>query len=96
MLRREVKQVLSPRAKHWVGDGFYVSTMFSPFHVDPQLTSPFVLLDHAAPKHFDPTDQRRGVGEHPLGKIGERLVGNEKPDLDDGSYEVGFEGAFEQ
>jgi len=27
--------------------------------------SPFLLLDHAGPTHFEPTTQRRGVGEHP-------------------------------
>lgn len=39
--------------------------------------------------------EQRTVREHPLGKIGERLVGNEKPDKP-GRYEVGFEGAFDQ
>lgn len=33
------------------------------------------------------------VREHPLGKIGERLIGNEKRN-EPGVYEVGFEGAF--
>ncbi len=32
--------------------------------------------------------------EHPLGKIGERLVGNQKKG-EPGAYEVGFEGAFD-
>jgi len=39
--------------------------------------------------------EQRTVREHPLGKIGERLVGDEKPDKP-GKYEVGFEGAFDQ
>lgn len=39
--------------------------------------------------------EQRTIREHPLGKIGERLVGNEKPDKP-GKYEVGFEGAFDQ
>ena len=27
--------------------------------------SPFLLLDHAQPTHFDPVPQPRGVGQHP-------------------------------
>jgi len=27
--------------------------------------SPFLLLDYAGPYHFDPTEQQRGVGQHP-------------------------------
>ena len=50
---------------HWVGDGFPVRSLFS--YNDPvvQQFSPFLLLDYAAPTHFDPTSQRRGVGQHP-------------------------------
>lgn len=60
-----VRQILKPEEHHWVGDGFYVSTLFSPFQIDPQAISPFLLLDHAAPKHFTPSPTKRGVGEHP-------------------------------
>jgi redox-sensitive bicupin YhaK (pirin superfamily) len=56
--------VFAPGPDHWVGDGFYVKTVFSP-QPDAQLLSPFLLLDHAAPKRFDPSPWRRGVGEHP-------------------------------
>ena len=35
------------------------------------------------------------VREHPMGKIGERLVGNQNRD-EPGTYEVGFEGAFDK
>ncbi|NND62608.1 MAG: transpeptidase family protein [Flavobacteriaceae bacterium] len=38
--------------------------------------------------------QQRVVREHPLGKIGERLVGNQNRN-EPGVYEVGFEGAFD-
>ncbi len=62
---QSVAQIVKPTEKHWVGDGFRVSTLFSPHIVDPQILSPFVLLDHAAPKHFDSTTRPRGVGEHP-------------------------------
>jgi redox-sensitive bicupin YhaK (pirin superfamily) len=32
---------------------------------DTQRISPFLLLDYAAPTRFEPTEHRRGVGEHP-------------------------------
>jgi len=54
-----------PTERHWVGDGFHVSTLVSPHRLDPQLISPFLLLDHAAPRRFEPAARRRGVGEHP-------------------------------
>ncbi|MAO07331.1 MAG: penicillin-binding protein [Alteromonas sp.] len=38
--------------------------------------------------------EQKTVREHPLGKIGERLVGNQRRD-NPGVYEVGFEGAFD-
>jgi quercetin 2,3-dioxygenase len=60
-----IAQVLAPEEQHWVGNGFFVSTIFSPHQVDPQLISPFLLMDHAPPKRFAPGATRRGVGEHP-------------------------------
>lgn len=62
---KRITHLLRPRERHWVGDGFLVSTVFSPSHLDAQLLSPFILMDHAAPRHFDPQVRRRGVGEHP-------------------------------
>ncbi|NWC97055.1 MULTISPECIES: pirin family protein [unclassified Pseudomonas] len=53
----------SPRG-HWVGDGFPVRTLFSYDTMGKQI-SPFLLLDHAGPTAFTPTEQRRGVGQHP-------------------------------
>ncbi len=53
----------SPRA-HWVGDGFPVRTLFS-YDTMGKHISPFLLLDHAGPADFTPTDKRRGVGQHP-------------------------------
>ncbi|MGY2045617.1 pirin family protein [Pseudomonas pergaminensis] len=53
----------SPRG-HWVGDGFPVRTLFS-YDTMGKHISPFLLLDHAGPADFTPTDQRRGVGQHP-------------------------------
>jgi redox-sensitive bicupin YhaK (pirin superfamily) len=61
---RPVERVLSRVPEHWVGDGFLVRSVLSP-DGDPKLQSPFLLLDHAARRHFEPASQRRGVGEHP-------------------------------
>lgn len=62
---KPIVHALSARERHWVGDGFAVSTLFSPHLVDAQVLSPFILMDHAAPRHFEPTTTPRGVGEHP-------------------------------
>src|SRR3974390_462631 len=61
---RQTLGVYDPPAPHWVGDGFFVETLLSP-HEQGQNASPFLLLDYAAPRRFEPTTQRRGVGEHP-------------------------------
>ncbi|MBX3629640.1 MAG: pirin family protein [Nitrosomonas sp.] len=50
--------------QHWVGDGFPVRTLFSYSSLGP-IISPFLLFDYAGPVEFAPTEQRRGVGEHP-------------------------------
>jgi redox-sensitive bicupin YhaK (pirin superfamily) len=49
---------------HWVGDGFPVRTMFS-YSTHGADVSPFLLLDYAGPHYFEPTEARRGVGQHP-------------------------------
>ncbi len=61
---RVLTGVYPPGPEHWVGDGFFVKTVFWP-QLDAQMLSPFLLLDHAARKQFDPAGWRRGVGEHP-------------------------------
>jgi len=61
------KKVLSTSSapnRHWVGDGFPVHGMFG-YTGDTKRISPFLLLDYAAPTRFEPTSQRRGVGQHP-------------------------------
>ncbi|MDD5579760.1 MAG: pirin family protein [Methylobacter sp.] len=62
-----VKKLLSIQRStesHWVGNGFPVRTLFSYSGLGPDL-SPFLLLDYAGPMEFAPTNERRGVGEHP-------------------------------
>src|SRR5688572_22059956 len=49
---------------HMVGDGFPVRNLFPSNDLDLQV-DPFLMLDYAGPRHFPPTDQPRGVGEHP-------------------------------
>jgi hypothetical protein len=61
---RALQGVFPPGPEHWVGDGFYVKTVFWP-QLGAQMLSPFLLLDHGARRHFDPSPWRRGVGEHP-------------------------------
>jgi hypothetical protein len=61
---RGVERILKPGPAHWVGDGFLVHGMLAP-DGDPQAQSPFLLLDHASRRHFEPSEKRRGVGEHP-------------------------------
>ncbi len=62
---RKVESIHKPRAPHWVGDGFPVRSLFSYDNLGRERLSPFLMLDYAAPRHFDPADHRRGVGEHP-------------------------------
>ncbi|MCA9727589.1 MAG: pirin family protein, partial [Candidatus Eisenbacteria bacterium] len=63
-VRKEVVSVHDQPPGHWVGDGFAVRSLFSYSEMGAE-TSPFLLLDYAAPREFPPSKQRRGVGEHP-------------------------------
>jgi quercetin 2,3-dioxygenase len=49
---------------HWVGDGFPVRTVFSVQSLGSRI-SPFLLLDYAGPAEFAPSNEPRGVDEHP-------------------------------
>ncbi|HKY62223.1 MAG TPA: pirin family protein [bacterium] len=64
MSQKNLLQIRKSPAGHWVGDGFPVRSMFSYNDGDPAI-SPFLLLDYAGPAEFPPTEERRGVGEHP-------------------------------
>ena len=66
-MRRMEKKVSATHRNpqgHWVGDGFPVRSLFSYDRLGRQL-SPFLLLDYAGPRRFDPAAHPRGVGEHP-------------------------------
>ncbi len=62
---RKVLAVHDAAPPHWVGDGFPVRSIFSYDGLGREALSPFLMLDYAAPRHFDPAAQRRGVGVHP-------------------------------
>lgn len=61
---KRVQGIYSTPHTHWVGDGFPVRSLFS-YESHGKALSPFLLLDHAGPAQFDPTERRRGVGQHP-------------------------------
>ena len=62
---RQIHKIHPAPLPHWVGDGFLVNPMFSHMAGDKR-TDPFLMLDYAAPKKFQPREtQPRGVGQHP-------------------------------
>ncbi len=61
---KDVVSIQLAPPKHWVGDGFHVSSLFS-YNSHGKSLSPFLLLDHASPEQFPPTTRKLGVGEHP-------------------------------
>ena len=64
---REMKQVLrvvGAGSQHWVGDGFPVRNLFPSNGVGAEI-NPFLMLDYAGPKVFEPASEPRGVDEHP-------------------------------
>lgn len=61
---KKVIQRESSAARHWVGNGFPVRSLFS-YSSHPKSMSPFLLLDYAGPHEFAPASQPRGVGQHP-------------------------------
>lgn len=63
-LEKRVLALHRPGSVHTVGDGFHVRNLFPSNEVGERL-SPFLLLDYAGPTRYAPTDEPRGVGEHP-------------------------------
>lgn len=63
---KQVHRIRAVGAGHWVGNGFPVHTIFSYQDADEgRGLSPFLLLDHAGPRHFPPTAAELGVDWHP-------------------------------
>lgn len=65
MADKQILDVRSAPDRHWVGNGFPVHGMFDYRGPGVAQRSPFLMLDYAAPTHFPPTAERRGVGTHP-------------------------------
>ena len=61
---KDIVGIYQPGSTHMVGDGFPVRNLFPSNDLDHEV-SPFLMLDHAGPQYFEPTDHSRGVGEHP-------------------------------
>jgi redox-sensitive bicupin YhaK (pirin superfamily) len=61
---KTVRGIYSNPHMHWVGDSFPVRSLFDYQGLGKQL-SPFLLLDHAGPAEFAPSNKPRGVGQHP-------------------------------
>ncbi len=62
---KKVLEVAGAPSRHWVGNGFPVHGMFGYNGPGVAERSPFLMLDYAAPVRFEPTTERRGVGQHP-------------------------------
>ena len=63
-MTRKILGLYGNNQGHWVGDGFPVRSLFS-YNTLGGHISPFLLLDYAGPYNFTPTEERRGVGQHP-------------------------------
>lgn len=54
----------APRG-HWVGNGFPVRSLFTYDRLGAHHVTPFLMLDYAGPRDFEPATKPRGVGAHP-------------------------------
>ena len=63
-MNKKVVTVQGAGSNHWVGDGFPVRNLFPSNGIDAQV-NPFLMLDYAGLKYFEPTRKSQGVGEHP-------------------------------
>lgn len=61
---KQVAFIKRSNGSHWVGDGFPVQNIFS-YNDIAEKISPFLMMDHAGPTVFPPTQQKLGVGQHP-------------------------------
>ncbi|BCZ17932.1 quercetin 2,3-dioxygenase [Helicobacter sp. NHP19-003] len=61
---KQVDRVYDAPPKHWVGNGFYVASMFS-YRDTHKNCDPFLLLDYNAPHPFKGGGGEFGVGPHP-------------------------------
>ena len=57
-----VRKVIPAPRPHWVSNGFHVFPVFGELAFTEEL-SPWLMFDYAAPKVFEPSTTRRGVGQ---------------------------------
>jgi redox-sensitive bicupin YhaK (pirin superfamily) len=66
MSTKSIKQIYTGTSPHMVGDGFRVANYIPGINnYSGNELSPFIMLDYNAPHVFQPSNKRRGVGEHP-------------------------------
>lgn len=66
MKTRKVEAIITPRAAHYVGDGFRVHNFIpSNRKLSMARMDPFLLLDYNAKFYVQPSKTPRGVGVHP-------------------------------
>lgn len=61
---KPIHRIHHSSARHWVGNGFPVKSVFDYNGLGQEL-SPFLMLDYVAPYEFQPGHEKRGVGAHP-------------------------------
>jgi len=64
MNMKKLALIKRSNGSHWVGNGFPVQNIFS-YNDIAEKISPFLMMDHAGPTVFPPTQQKLGVGQHP-------------------------------
>src|SRR5699024_1554912 len=62
---KTITSVYSAPNGHWVGDGFPVRSLFTYDRMGAEHVTPFLMLDYAGPRDFEPATRPRGVGQHP-------------------------------
>lgn len=63
---KSVEMIASPRAPHFVGDGFRVHNFIPSYpRLDMSRMSPFIMLDYNSKFTFPGSEIPRGVGVHP-------------------------------
>jgi len=66
MATKNIELVATPKAPHFVGDGFRVHNFIpSGFRLDMERMSPFIMLDYNSKYNFPPSIVPKGVGVHP-------------------------------
>lgn len=62
---KEITGIYSAPRGHWVGNGFPVRSLFTYDRMGAHHITPFLMLDYAGPRDFEPASKPRGVGAHP-------------------------------